>query len=72
NYQQIQSTNFPKKHLQTKAPLVITIITAEDLNQAGITPTISSSSDDSEILALDHSPLKSSINTNKSLQSNHQ
>ncbi|CAF3301074.1 unnamed protein product [Rotaria socialis] len=72
NYHQIRSTNFPKKHLQSKAPLVITIITADDLNQAGITPTISSSSDDSEILTLAHSPSKSSINTNKSIQSNRQ
>ncbi|CAF3577492.1 unnamed protein product [Rotaria sordida] len=63
NYQQIFNTNFHRKHHQSKAPLVITIITADDLNQAGITPTISSSSDDSERSTIAHSMSKSSIDT---------
>ncbi|CAF3282538.1 unnamed protein product [Rotaria sp. Silwood2] len=58
NSQQI----FHTKH-QTRAPLVITIITAEDLHQAGMTPTISSSSDDSERSTVAHSLSKSSIDT---------
>ncbi|CAF5114932.1 unnamed protein product [Rotaria sp. Silwood1] len=63
NNQQINNGNFHAKH--SKTPLVITIITADDLNEAGITPTISSSSssDDSERSTIAVSLSKSSIDT---------
>jgi hypothetical protein len=39
---------FPSNLNKNKFPLVLTIITADDLNQAGITPTISSSPSESD------------------------
>ena len=48
-YRPIFNTNLHTKNVQAKIPLVVTIITADDLNEAEITPTMSPSSDDSEI-----------------------
>lgn len=72
NYKQIFSNKIPRRTFQTKVPLVITIITAEDLNQAGITPTISSSSDDSEIQALASTQSKPLIDHMKIMKDIHQ
>jgi len=49
NSQRIIQSNFNKKDFQTKPPLVFTIITVEDLRQAGIRSAIYSSSDESDL-----------------------
>jgi len=47
SYQQIFNSNLNQSNIQTRPPVVITIITADDLQQAGVTPTYSSSPDES-------------------------
>lgn len=69
----ILNKNLIPKHTQSRAPLVITIITVEDLDQAGIAPTISSSSDDSEKAAKSRTSSKSITTTTTNTQrDNHQ
>ena len=45
----IHPTTTPSKFRRTKRPLVLTIITADDLRQAGITPGLSSSTSGSDL-----------------------
>lgn len=63
-YRQIFNTT-PKKRkkLPKKSEIMLTIITAEDLSQAGVTPTSTSSPDESDTLAFTKSPSNSSLDT---------
>lgn len=52
-------TNSTRRSFQRKPPLVVTIITAEDLQQAGIISNVSSSSDTSNISSRTSTPMES-------------
>ena len=54
-----QDNLLTKNFFPTKPPLVFTIITAEDLQQAGLTPTISSSASGSDLSIRSHSQASS-------------
>jgi hypothetical protein len=56
-----------KKKLPEKSKIILTIITAEDLSQAGITPSSISSPDESDALALAKSLSNSSLDTLKTV-----
>jgi len=63
-YRQIFNTTPKRKRKLSKKPaIVLTIITAEDLSQAGITPPSTSSPDESDTLTLTKSPSNSSLDT---------
>ena len=53
--------------VQAKAPLVFTIITAEDLERAGVTPSVCSSPDDFDRSYLSQSRSTSSVETLRNL-----
>jgi hypothetical protein len=57
-----------KKKLPEKSKILLTIITAEDLSQAGITPSSISSPDESDALALVKSLSNSSLDTLKTVK----
>ncbi|CAF2739643.1 unnamed protein product [Rotaria sp. Silwood2] len=57
-----------KKKLPKKPEIMLTIITAEDLSQAGITPPSTSSFDESDTLALTKSHSNSSVDTLKAVK----
>ncbi|CAF0788914.1 unnamed protein product [Rotaria sp. Silwood1] len=57
-----------KKKLPKKPEIMLTIITAEDLSQAGITPPSTSSLDESDTLALTKSQSNSSVDTLKAVK----
>jgi hypothetical protein len=68
-YRQILNTTpKKKKNLQKKSEIRLTIITAEDLSQAGITPPSTSSPDESDTLALTKSHSNSSLDTLKTVK----
>ncbi len=68
-YRQILNTTPKKKKKLSKKPeILITIITAEDLSQAGVTPTLISSPDESEASTLIKSPSNSSLDTIKTVK----
>jgi hypothetical protein len=68
-YRQILNpTSKKKKKLPKKTETVLTIITAEDLSQAGITPPSTSSPDESETLVLTKSQSNSSLDTIKTVK----
>jgi hypothetical protein len=72
NYQQLSRSNFNKRTFQTKPPLVLTIITADDLKQAGITPSRSSSASGSDISPITPSPsINSPLLSFDSLENSH-
>jgi hypothetical protein len=57
NYRSIIRSNFNKRTFQqSKPPLVLTIITEDDMKQAGITPPRSSSTSGSDISTITPSP----------------
>ena len=57
NYRSFFRSNFNKRTFQqSKPPLVLTIITEDDMKQAGITPSISSSASGSDISTITPSP----------------
>jgi len=65
-YRQIFNTTPKKKKKSSKKPeIILTVITAEDLSQAGITPPSTSSPDESDTLALTKSNSNSSLDTIK-------
>ncbi|CAF3763366.1 unnamed protein product [Rotaria sordida] len=57
-----------KKKLPKKPEIMLTIITVEDLSQAGITPPSTSSLDESDTLALTKSHSNSSVDTLKAVK----
>ncbi|CAF1149198.1 unnamed protein product [Adineta steineri] len=57
-----------KKKLPEQSKIILTIITAEDLSQAGITPPSTSSPDESETLTLTKSQSNSSLDTLKTVK----
>ena len=59
----INTTEIQKKHSLQKPSVLLTIITADELSQAGITPTSTSSSDQSDALALVKTHSNSSLDT---------
>jgi hypothetical protein len=68
-YRQIfNTTPKKKKKLPKKSDIILTIITAEDLSQAGITPPSTSSPDESDTLALTKSQSNSSLDTIKTVK----
>lgn len=63
-YRQIFNTlSKKKKHLPKKPELLLTVITAADLYQAGVTPPLTSSPDESETVTLTKSLSNSSLDT---------
>jgi hypothetical protein len=68
-YRQIfNTTPKKKKKLGKKTEIMLTIITAEDLSQAGISPPSTSSPDESDTCALMKSQSNSSLDTFKTVQ----
>ena len=59
----ISSLPKKKKILPKKSEIILTIITAADLRQAGVTPPLTSSPDDSETVTLTKSLSSSSLDT---------
>jgi hypothetical protein len=72
NHRQIIHSNFNKNNFQTKPPLVVTIITAEDLRRFGTISALSSSSDGSETSTATRSQTISPMEKIKELDDNHQ
>ena len=68
-YRQIfNTTPKKKKKLGKKTEIMLTIITAEDLSQAGVSPPSTSSPDESDTCALMKSQSNSSLDTFKTVQ----
>ena len=72
-YRQIFNTTPKKRKIFLKQPeITLTIITAEELSQAGITPPSTSSPDESDTLAITKSTSNSSLDTLKTVKDTHE
>ena len=69
-YREIFNENLNEKKTQSRLPLNLTIITVNDLIQAGISPTVRSSPDESEMVTFTQSSSNSSMDTIEAVNDN--